>query len=48
MTVAELMALLARMPPDAPICFREPLDDDGEYETITVTQEWDEVVIDIS
>ncbi len=47
MTVADLMALLAPMPPDAPICFREADDDSGEYETVTVTREWDEVVIDI-
>jgi hypothetical protein len=36
------------MPPDAPICFRENDDDSGEYETVTVELEWDEVVIDIS
>lgn len=48
MTVAELIALLARMPPEALICFRESDDDSGEYETVTVGLEWDEVVIEIS
>ena len=48
MTVAELIEALLKMPPDLLIAIRTDLNDtSGEFETILVTQEWDEAVIEI-
>ncbi len=48
MTAGELATALLKMPPQAQIVIREPLDDTGEYEVIDVLFENGEVVIDIS
>lgn len=48
MTVADLIDALLKMRSDSLIAIRlDEHDESGEFETILVTQEWDEVVLEI-